>query len=66
MNMLLCDVSSNEGLRPDDEALFLGRENNEIITGDDLAGWGDTISYEIFCSLGRCNNKEYINESKVE
>ena len=65
MNMLLCDVSDIEGLRPDDEVLFLGMVENESITGDDLAEWGDTISYEIFCSLGRCNNKEYINESKV-
>jgi alanine racemase len=66
MNMLLCDVSDIEEARPEDEALFLGVEDNEIITGDDLARWCDTISYEIFCSLGRCNNKEYINENKAE
>jgi alanine racemase len=63
MNMLLCDISDIEGVQPEDEALFLGAEDNDIITGDDLAGWGDTISYEVFCSLGRCNNKEYIDEN---
>lgn len=62
MNMLLCNISHMEEAQVGDEVLFLGAEDNEIITGDDLAGWGDTISYEIFCSLGRCNNKEYINE----
>ena len=63
MNMLLCDISHIEEAEPGDKVLFLGNENHNVITADDLAMWSDTISYEIFCSLGRCNNKEYVNET---
>jgi len=66
MNMLLCDVTEMGEVLPGDEVLFLGAEDNGVITGDDLALWGDTISYEIFCSLGRCSNRVYINERKTE
>lgn len=66
MNMLLGDVSDIGEVMTGDEVIFLGTEGREIITADDLAGWGDTISYEIFCSLGRCNNKVYIDENKTE
>jgi alanine racemase len=39
---------------------FLGFQGKERITGDDIAGWGGTISYEVFCSIGRrCPKREY-------
>lgn len=66
MNMLLCDVSDIGQVLPGDDVLFLGAEDKQIITGDDLARWSETVSYEIFCSLGRCHNKVYIDEKKTE
>jgi alanine racemase len=40
--------------------VFLGTQGEEVITGDDVARWGETISYEIFCSLGKRDARKYI------
>jgi alanine racemase len=66
MNMLLCNVSGIAGVLTGDEVVLLGSMGNEMITGDDLALWGDSISYEIFCSLGCRHDKVYLNENQTE
>jgi alanine racemase len=60
MNMLICDVTNIKGVKPGDEAVFLGVQGDEEITGDEIAGWADTISYEIFISIGQRGNRNYI------
>jgi alanine racemase len=35
-----------------DEAVVLGRQGHSEISADELAGWADTINYEIVCNLG--------------
>jgi alanine racemase len=59
MNMIITDVSSLKDVKAGDEAVFLGVQGKEMITGDDMAEWAGTIAYEIFCSLGRINVREY-------
>jgi alanine racemase len=58
--MTMVDVTGLEHVRPGDEAVFLGTQDDEKITVDDLASWAGTISYEILCSLGQRNPKEYV------
>ena len=60
MNMTMCDLTGLEGITPGEEVVFLGKQGEDMISGDDMARWGDTISYEIFCSLGQGSRKEYI------
>ena len=60
MNLTICDISGIREVEPGDESVFLGSQRDETITGDDIASWADTISYEIFCSIGRQKMKEYI------
>jgi len=60
MNMTMCDVSGLRDITPGSEVVFLGTQGEETITGDDLARWTQTISYEIFCSIGVGFRKEYI------
>jgi alanine racemase len=60
MNMTMVDVTGLEHVRSDDEAVFLGTQDGERITADDVASWAGTISYEILCSLGQRNPKEYV------
>jgi alanine racemase len=59
MDMTIADVSDLKEVKAGDEAVFLGGQGDEAITGDDMAAWADTIAYEVFCSLGRRNMKEY-------
>jgi alanine racemase len=60
MNMVMCDVSALRDVMPGSEVVFLGRQGKETITGDDMARWAQTISYEIFCSIGAGSRKEYV------
>lgn len=59
MNMTMCDITGMKDVCPGDEAVFLGRQDSEFITVDDMARWADTISYEVLCSLGSRHKREY-------
>ncbi len=60
MNLTMVDVTGLEQVRPGDEAVLLGRQGGDEITADELAGWMDTISYEVLCLLGRLNRRLYV------
>lgn len=59
MNMVVCDVTGLPEAAPGDKAVFLGSQGEEVITGDQIARWADTVSYEIFCAVGQRHDKEY-------
>ncbi|MCP4665655.1 MAG: alanine racemase [Deltaproteobacteria bacterium] len=61
MNLTLCDITALKGVKPGDEAVFLGSQGRETITGDDMAAWAGAISYEVFCSIGQQNRREYLS-----
>lgn len=61
MNLTICDITGLVDVKPGDEAVFLGSQGDETITGDDMARWAGTISYEVFCSIGHGHRKEYIS-----
>lgn len=60
MNLTTCDITRHTDVKVGDEAVFLGSQGRECITGDDLAAWASTISYEIFCAIGPRNVRTYI------
>jgi alanine racemase len=61
MNLTICDITGLVDVKPGDEAVFLGSQGDETITGDDIARWAGTISYEVFCSIGHGHRKEHIS-----
>lgn len=65
MNMTIADVTQIKGVKKGDRVFFLGMEKSGRITADDMAGWADTISYEVLCSIGSRNQREYINEKEI-
>jgi len=60
MNMIICDITGMGDVMQGDEAVLLGAQGDQIITGDEIAGLCDTISYEIFLSLGRNTQRGYL------
>lgn len=60
MDLTICDITGLENAERGDDVVFLGSQGKETITGDDLARWADTISYEVLCSIGHQNKREYI------
>jgi alanine racemase len=47
MNMFMVDVTDVPGAAAGDVAVLLGREGDEMVSAEALAGWAGTIHYEI-------------------
>jgi alanine racemase len=47
MNMFMVDVTDVPGAEAGDVAVLLGRDGDEVVTAEALAGWAGTIHYEI-------------------
>jgi len=60
MQMTLVDVTHIPEAKPGDDAWLLGGEGDGAITCHDLAAWWGTITYEVFCVLGRLNPRVYV------
>ncbi len=59
MNLCMVDVTGIEGVEVGDEVVLLGRQGNDEITADEVAGWMGTISYEVLCLFGKNNSRTY-------
>jgi alanine racemase len=53
MDLTMIDVTAIPETRVGDEVVLLGSQGAEEIHVCDLARWGETISYEIFCGIGK-------------
>ena len=52
MDQMMADITDLTDVRPEDEVVLIGRDGDEQITAEDIAGWSGTISYEILLSVG--------------
>ncbi|MEA3468587.1 MAG: alanine racemase [Thermodesulfobacteriota bacterium] len=60
MNLCMVDVSHIKGVQPGDKVVVLGSQFDETISGDEIAGWMDSISYEVLCLFGNNNQRKHI------
>lgn len=51
MDQMLVDVTQVPGVSPGDSAVLIGRDGGEEITASDVAGWSDTIPWEILTGI---------------
>ena len=63
MDHLMVDCGDDE-VAPGDEVILLGRQGDEAITADELAGLMGTISYEVVTTIGARVPVEHVNESE--
>ena len=59
MNLCMVDISEIEGVQPGDEVVILGHQGEDSISGDEIAGWMNSISYEVLCLFGNTNERKY-------
>ncbi len=59
MNACMVDVTDVAGVRAGDEVVLMGRQGELAISADQVAGWMETISYEVLCLFGGRNRKYY-------
>jgi alanine racemase len=61
MNLTMIDVSSLHGVEVGDEVILLGSQGSEEITAEEIAAKVGTISYEVYCSIGKSNPRRYLS-----
>ena len=65
MDLTMADVTDIAGVQPGDEVVLLGTQAGETISAEEMAGWADTISYEILTSISPHIPRYYIrNEAE--
>jgi len=62
MNVCMADITELPPVAPGDEVVIMGRQGTEEITADELAGWQETINYEVLCLFGGRNQRCYLPE----
>ncbi|NIO12229.1 MAG: alanine racemase [Deltaproteobacteria bacterium] len=51
MDLTMVDVTDIRGVIQGDEVVLLGRQQENVISADEMASWSDTISYEVLTSI---------------
>ena len=59
MDLTICNITHIENAMIGDDVIFMGGAKRERICPDDIARWANSISYEILCSVGKINKREY-------
>lgn len=62
MDQVMADVTDIPDARAGDEVVLLGRQGEDCIDAQEMAGWLDTISYEVLCSPSRRVPRVYVND----
>jgi alanine racemase len=52
MDLTLIDVTDIPGVDLEDEVVLMGPQGDDRVSTYDLAGWANTIPYEIICGVG--------------
>jgi alanine racemase len=61
MDQTMVDVSNIDGVKIRDEVVLIGAQQGQVITTEELADIGDTISYEIVCGISKRVPRQYKN-----
>jgi alanine racemase len=60
MDAITVDVTEVPGVQLGDTATLIGRDGDEVITAEEVAGWSRTISYEVLTALGPRVERRYL------
>jgi alanine racemase len=66
MDLTMAEVSHIPGVQIGDEVVLLGKQGSAEIHVRELAGWGETIPYEIFCGIGKRVPRLYVDGARNE
>jgi alanine racemase len=66
MDLTMVDVSDICGVQVRDEVVLLGKQGSEEISAAEMAGWLETIPYEVLCAIGKRVPRIYHGGSKSQ
>jgi len=65
MDMTMIDVTDIEGVATGDEAVLIGRQGDDEISADEMAGLLGTINYEVTCAISKRVSRVYIDDGNT-
>ncbi|MDQ3707169.1 MAG: alanine racemase [Chloroflexota bacterium] len=65
MDQIGLDLTGVPEAREGDEVVLVGAQGAASVTVDDLAGWADTITYEILCGLSERVPRRYMHSGQA-
>lgn len=65
MDQLMADASKLDSVQIGDEVTLIGRDGEEEITADELAGYQESINYEVICDIGKRVPRVYYKKGKI-
>jgi alanine racemase len=67
MDMTMVDLTDLPAVpRDGDDVVLVGKQGDELISFHDVAGWADTICYEVMCMISKRVPRTYFRRGKVE
>jgi len=60
MDHTMIDVTDVPGVAAGDAVVLIGSQDGATVTADDLAGWSETIAYEVLTSIGKRVPRVYV------
>jgi len=51
MNLTMVDITDIEGIELEEPVILLGADGGERISADQIAGWAQTVNYEIISRI---------------
>jgi alanine racemase len=65
MDQFVVEVSGIDGVQPGDEVVLIGRQGDDVLSAEEVAGWGETINYEVVTQLMPRVPRVYLRGRKV-
>jgi alanine racemase len=62
MDIFMVDVTDIPDVHLESEVVLIGRSGDEVIRAEDVAGWANTINYEIISRIGLHLERRIINQ----
>jgi alanine racemase len=59
MDAMMVDVTEVPGVAAGDEAVLMGRQGDELISAHELAGWANTVSYDVLVKWSHRMERRY-------
>jgi alanine racemase len=67
MDMTMVDLTDLPAVPGEgDDVVIVGQQGGESLSFHDLAGWADTIAYEVMCMISKRVPRTYFRRGKVE
>jgi alanine racemase len=65
MDQLVVEISGIDGVQVDDEVVLIGRQGDQVLSAEEVAGWGETINYEVVTQLMPRVSRVYLSGGEV-